>query len=277
MYTSSYTLASLNIRTFSPEAEDRYIISDGEGTILCSGMTPVTSPDILDLFSPPVIIVQSRILVGSTASRTWWVTRVIPGTVTPAGYTWNHLRTLAPTLPSDMLGICSRAVQLARFDEITTFCGRCGALNLMKEDEIAKLCPECGLLTFPRLSPAVIVRITDGNRILLARSPHFVSGMYSVLAGFVEPGESLEEGVCREVYEEVGLMIDQLQYFGSQPWPYPDSLMIGFTARYVSGEIVCDPAEIEDAGWYTGDNLPSLPGSQSISRALIDDFITRHS
>ncbi|MFH0966628.1 MAG: NAD(+) diphosphatase, partial [Methanobacteriota archaeon] len=135
------------------------------------------------------------------------------------------------------------------------------------------ICPSCGLITFPRLSPAIIVRITDGDRILLARSPHFPSHMYSVLAGFIEPGESLEATIHREVFEEVGVRVSDLRYFGSQPWPFPDSLMIGFTARYVSGDITCDGVEIEDAQWFTRDQMPELPGILSISRALIDDFL----
>ena len=143
----------------------------------------------------------------------------------------------------------------------------------MKEDETAKICPACGFLTFPRISPAIIVRITDNDRILLARSPHFPPGMYSVLAGFIEPGESLEAGILREVHEEVGVRIDNLAYFGSQPWPFPDSLMIGFTARYASGEIRCDGVEIEDAGWYGRENMPGLPGHMSIAHALISDYL----
>ncbi|PKL59851.1 MAG: NAD(+) diphosphatase, partial [Methanomicrobiales archaeon HGW-Methanomicrobiales-4] len=183
------------------------------------------------------------------------------------------LRTIGALLSRDTLGILGRAIQLVRFDLITSFCGRCGVENRMKEDEFAKICPFCGLITFPRLSPAIIVRITDGDRILLARSPQFPSGMYSVIAGFVEPGESLEATIHREVFEEVGVRVSDLRYFGSQPWPFPDSLMIGFTARYLSGEIRCDGVEIEDARWFTRDHMPDLPGPLSISRALIEDFL----
>jgi len=112
--------------------------------------------------------------------------------------------------------------------------------------------------------------------LLLARARRFPTAMYSVLAGFVEPGESLEETVAREVKEEVGLLLKDIRYFGSQPWPFPHSLMIGFTATYAGGEITLDDDEIVDAGWYTVDQLPPLPGKISIARKLIDWFIEKH-
>jgi len=127
-----------------------------------------------------------------------------------------------------------------------------------------------GLHHFPRLAPAIIVLVERGRALLLARSHHFAKGMYSVIAGFVEPGETLEEAVVREVREEIGISIKDIRYFGSQPWPFPHSLMIGFNATYEGGEIVLDDSEIEEAGWFTRDNLPPLPGKISIARKLID-------
>jgi NAD+ diphosphatase len=137
----------------------------------------------------------------------------------------------------------------------------------------AKECPGCGFLSFPRISPAVIVLVEKENRVLLARVKRFTTELYSVLAGFVEPGETLEETVRREVEEEVGIKVKNLRYFGSQPWPFPDSLMIGFTADYESGEIKIDETEIADAGWYDPDRLPTIPGKISIARELIDWFV----
>ena len=275
MYTPSYTNSGLNTRTPSSAGITRFILSDAEGRILCSDNIPVLSPEISrpGIAGSMSLTLSPPILIGSSLSETWWSCRIMPDSILPDTYQMIHLRNLSSFLPPWMLGVCCRAIQLARFDETTKFCGKCGIENQMKEDEIAKICPKCGLITFPRLSPAVIIRITDGDRILLARSPQFPAGMFSVLAGFIEPGESLEGGICREVFEEVGLRITDLRYFGSQPWPYPDSLMIGFVARYVSGEIVCDPEEIEDAGWYTRDSMPDLPGPLSIARALIDDYL----
>jgi NAD+ diphosphatase len=121
----------------------------------------------------------------------------------------------------------------------------------------------------------VIVRIERGEELLLARSPHFAPGVYSTLAGFVEPGESLEETVVREVREEVGVEVTNVRYFGSQPWPFPNSLMIGFVADWASGEIRPQEGEIEDAGWFTVETLPGLPSRFSIARSLLDDFVER--
>ncbi len=129
---------------------------------------------------------------------------------------------------------------------------------------------------FPRLSPAIIVLVERGDQVLLARGTAFPDGMYSTLAGFVEPGESLEEAVHREIYEESGILLTDLRYFGSQPWPFPHSLMIGFTARYAGGEIVIDPAEIADAQWFTVDRLPRVPQKLSIARRLIDSYVAKH-
>jgi NAD+ diphosphatase len=142
--------------------------------------------------------------------------------------------------------------------------------------ERAKLCPQCGLLSFPRLSPAVIMLIRKGqDEFLLARNRGFADGFFSVLAGFVEPGESLEEAVAREVREEVNLEIQNIRYFGSQPWPFPHSLMIGFTAEYAGGEIRPQADEIVEAHWYSrGGELPRLPGKLSIARRLIDAFLS---
>jgi NAD+ diphosphatase len=142
--------------------------------------------------------------------------------------------------------------------------------------ERAKRCPACGLLSFPRLSPAIIVLVERDDRVLLARGVNFPEGMYSTLAGFVEPGESLEEAVHREIGEEVGVALTDLRYFGSQPWPFPHSLMIGFTARYAGGEIVLDDREIADAAWFTADRMPRVPQKLSIARRLIDSYVAKH-
>ena len=140
----------------------------------------------------------------------------------------------------------------------------------------AKECKTCGRLEFPRVSPAVIVLVEREDTLLLARSPGFPGRFFSVLAGFVNPGESLEEAIHREVLEETGITVKDIAYFGSQPWPFPDSLMIGFTARYVSGEIRIDGDEIVEAGWFTPSHLPQIPGKMSIARQLIDWFVEKY-
>jgi NAD+ diphosphatase len=197
------------------------------------------------------------------------------GIIPPAGMTFEGLRQVYGRLDEDLFWIAARAVQIVDWDRTHRFCGRCGVPLRTSTTERAKECPQCGLLHFPRLSPAIIVLVERGHKLLLARSRHFLPGMYSVLAGFVEPGETLEEAVVREVKEEVGLTVRDIQYFGSQPWPFPHSLMIGFTATYAGGEIILDDAEIEDAGWFTVDDLPPLPGKISIARKLIDGFVAK--
>jgi NAD+ diphosphatase len=141
-------------------------------------------------------------------------------------------------------------------------------------------CPACGLSSYPRLAPAIIIavvrRTDNGPRLLLARNHRFPPGRYSVVAGFVEPGESLEECAEREVLEEVGIRIANLRYFGSQPWPFPHSLMVAFTAEYAGGAITLDGSEIADAGWFAADALPQLPPRMSIARRLIDWFAAEH-
>jgi NAD+ diphosphatase len=198
-----------------------------------------------------------------------------PDVEPPAETTFEGLRAVYGRLPEDYFPIAGRAVQILLWDQTHRFCGRCGQPTVNAPGERAKLCPNCGLLSFPRLSPAVIMLVQRGeDEFLLARNRAFADGFFSVLAGFVEPGESLEEAVAREVREEVGLELADIRYFGSQPWPFPHSLMIGFTAKYVSGEIRLQEEELVEAGWFSRHGeLPHLPGTLSIARRLIDWFL----
>ena len=170
--------------------------------------------------------------------------------------------------------VAGRAVQLVAWERTHRYCGRCGTPTETVAGERAKRCPECGLLAFPRLAPAVIVLVTRGDDLLLARNANFPVAMYSTIAGFVEPGETLEEAVRREVREEVGVEVADVRYFASQPWPFPHSLMIGFTAAWAAGDIVIDEREIADAQWFHRDALPTIPPAMSIARRLIDSFVT---
>jgi NAD+ diphosphatase len=194
----------------------------------------------------------------------------------PEGMVFEGLRQVFEQVDEDLFWVGARAVQIVEWERTHKFCGRCGVPTELQTSERARKCPRCGLLHYPRLSPAVIVLIERGDRVLMARSRRFPSGMFSVLAGFVEPGESLEEAIVREVKEEVGISLRDLRYFGSQPWPFPHSLMIGFTASYAGGEIVIDATELEEAGWFTAGQLPQLPGKISIARKLIDWFIAKN-
>lgn len=188
----------------------------------------------------------------------------------------HEIRKLRGILDDPIAALAARAVHIMEWDKKTQFCGACGAKTRQRSHERSKECPECSQLFFPKISPAIIVVIEKDDRILMARSPHFPEGIYGLIAGFVEPGESIEEAVVREVYEEVGIFIKDIEYFGSQPWPYPDSLMIGFTANHASGEIRIDNVEIEDAGWFTWDKMPSVPGTNSISGQLVQHYLSKH-
>ncbi len=174
----------------------------------------------------------------------------------------------------DLFNLVSRAKQLLYWDKSSQFCGRCGHKNQLSLKEFAKICSVCEAITFPQISPAMLVLIWRKNEVLLARSPHFLPGIYSILAGFVDLGESLEQTVIREIKEEVNLTVKNLRYFSSQPWPFPSNLMLGFMAEYDSGEIQFDTAELEDAQWFPINNLPSLPKAISLSRQMIDSHLS---
>jgi len=191
----------------------------------------------------------------------------------PEGMIFQGLRQLFGLIDEELFRISGFAIQIMNWDQKHQYCGRCGTPTEIESDERAKICPKCGFVNFPRISPAIIVAVLKDNQILLARSPRFPHKLYSVIAGFVEPGETLEECVKREVREEIGIQTKNIRYFGSQSWPFPNSLMIAFTADYAHGKIKIDKTEIVDAGWFRANNLPLVPDKVSISRRLIDWFI----
>lgn len=195
----------------------------------------------------------------------------------PEGMALQGLRELYGALDEATFQLAGRAFQIVNWDRTHQYCGRCGSRTDFHNSDRARQCPDCRLLSFPRLTPAVITLIHRGDEFVLARNGRFPQGRYSIIAGFVEAGEALEEAVAREIREEVGLEVTDITYHSSQPWPFPNSLMLGFTACYRSGEITVDGEEIVDAGWYSAHNLPeSLPDGISISRRLIDDFLAAH-
>lgn len=191
------------------------------------------------------------------------------------GWQWRGLRSLFLQIPDPLLALAGRSSQVVEWDRTHRYCGRCGTATRDKPDERAKECPACGYVVYPRVSPAMMVLVTRGRELLLARSNRFPAATYSALAGFVELGESIEDCIHREVREEVGVEVGQLRYFASQSWPFPHSLMIAFNAEYAGGEArPCDD-EIADVQWFKPDALPQLPGPVSISRKLIDATVAR--
>jgi NAD+ diphosphatase len=186
------------------------------------------------------------------------------------------IRQLYSVLELEIWQLAGYARQIVDWDRNFTYCGRCGRETSYVKDERAKICHECGLISYPRISPAIIVAVVRDGKILLAQGKRFRLPFYSVLAGFVEPAENLEECIVREIREEVGIEIENIRYFSSQPWPFPDSLMIAFFADYKSGEIEIDPAELVDAGWFAPDNLPEIPPEGSVARKMINEFIRKY-
>lgn len=234
-----------------------------------------------DSDSAPHLTTTEFIFIGTIGGRHCWAVDVDGGGGEAAAERTDKapfvdLMRLFAHVDEPTWAAAGRAVQLVEWARCHRFCGRCGTETVESPGERARRCPQCGLLAFPRLAPAVIMLIERGDgRALLARNARWPGGMYSCLAGFVEPGETIEAAVRREVDEEVGLAIDDLRYHGSQPWPFPHSLMIGFHVRYAGGEIRCDTNEIADAQWFAPDHLPELPGPISIARRLIDDWVAR--
>ncbi len=192
--------------------------------------------------------------------------------------TWAALRQVGPSLSATDAGLLVHAVSLAEWHQAHRFCPRCGGTLTVHDGGHVLTCDKCRRHQFPRTDPAVIMLVSDGDRALLGRQPRWPQGRYSTLAGFVDPGESLEQAVTREVAEEVGIEVTDVTYFGNQPWPFPASLMVGFFARAVTTVINVDGAEIEQARWFTREELCTeveagrllLPGRISISRSLIE-------
>ncbi|MBA2655809.1 MAG: NAD(+) diphosphatase [Tatlockia sp.] len=250
------------------------IIWHNDELLLKSGTNPISLPRIDELQSLNLEFTQ-KVNLGlyeNTAYLSFNLGKR-PNTL-PFNLFFQPLRQTHETLNnSSLFNFICRAKQLINWDKVSQFCGRCGQKNRFADDEFAKICMGCQAQAFPQISPAMLVLIWRSNEILLARSAHFLPGIYSILAGFAEPGETIETTVIREVKEEVGLRIKNLHYFGSQAWPFPSNLMLGFRAEYDEGEIQIDYNELEDAQWFPLAKLPQLPKPLSLSRQIIDHHL----
>jgi NAD+ diphosphatase len=245
-----------------------WVVRAGDVLMAESGELPFGPLPYLDGTETPIIL-------GTFGPRLAWAVGVAKETEAPGGTRFVPLRELRSEMDEARWALAGRAVQLVEWARTSRFCGRCGTPTVSSPGERGLRCPSCGLIAYPRLAPAVITLVERDGEVLLANGRNFGAPMYSCVAGFVEPGETLEETVHREVGEEVGVKLGQVRYFGSQPWPFPHSLMLGFLAEWESGDIVIDPVEIADAGWFSADAMPLIPPRMSIARLLIDDWLRR--
>ncbi|NQX87455.1 MAG: NAD(+) diphosphatase [Halioglobus sp.] len=191
----------------------------------------------------------------------------------PMQFQKGNLYHILGRVDEQLFALAGRASQLLDWEQDHQFCGRCGHRMRPDTGERAMCCDDCHTINYPRIAPCVIVLVSRGEELLLARNANFPAPMYSTLAGFIEPGETAEETLIREVREEVGIEITRLEYFRSQSWPFPNQLMLGFFAEYASGDIACDEQEIVDAQWFHARNLPMIPPSSSISGQLIQHHL----
>ena len=249
-----------------------WVIFNNEKVMVELGNDVVTLPFAEHPLAPGVEVIRKRYL-GQLNGHPCYAAEITNPGLLPQDMALVGLRRLF-FIDESLFRLAGRAFQVINWDRTHQYCGQCGAQTLSKADELARVCTRCGLTGYPRISPAVMVGVVKGNQLLLAYSRFFRSRFYSVLSGFVEPGETLEECLHREVREEVGLEIKNPRYFGSQSWPFPHSLMIAFTAEYAGGEITVNGEEILDAQWFKPDRLPAeIPGPISIARRLIDWFV----
>ena len=220
-------------------------------------------------FTGNAILGQARQYIGEFDGKHCYCLDAPEPFTIPDGMCFKELRALLGQIEEDTFLLAGRAFQIINWNRLNRFCGKCGSLTETQTSELAKKCTRCGSVFYPRISPAIIVAVVREDKILLAHNKNFRKDWYSVIAGFVEPGEQFEDCVRREIREEVGIQVKNVQYFGSQPWPFPDSLMVGFTAEYEDGEIQVDGEEIDAADWYSFDNLPPCPTTTSIAGRLI--------
>lgn len=236
---------------------------DEEGTLI---------PEIRELEKSGINLIRKQ-FIGFLGKLPCYAAAVGRGETLPEEFALKPLRSLLTRLDEGLFWAAGRANQLIHWEQTHNYCGACGSRTEDKADEMAKTCPKCGLINYPRVTPAIIVAVMKGDQILLARNSQTRLPFYSVLAGFVEPSETLEACVQREIREEVGITVENICYFGSQPWPFPNSLMIGFTAEYAAGEIQIDANELSEAGWFDKDSLPPVPPPLSIAGQLIEWFL----
>lgn len=272
-----------NITNFIPSViailpktkKDIYYIFYNDELLVKSENNKVTIPTIDELDNLQLNNIQ---YIGSLNSENFFCGEIIvsEGVVIPSNMHFSKLKPLAQVISEDMFWIGGRAIQIVNWNNNHIYCGRCGTATQNVDGERSKKCPKCGLSNYPRISPAIIVAVINEGKLLLAHNTQFPKDLYSVVSGFVEVGETFEECVVREVHEETGINVKNIKYFGNQPWPFPNSIMIGYIAEYESGEIKVDGNEISHANWYSANDMPLTPDGISIAKKLINWFLKEY-
>lgn len=252
-----------------------WLVFQGLRVLLCDDSTQSVFPE-LKSFSWLGMEEVSRQYLGRWEGKGVFTVAVPETAEAPAGYHFEDLRRALGQLDDALFSLAGRAIQILEWERSHRFCGRCGSATVgHPQGERARVCPACSFTSYPRINPCVIVAVTRGEEILLARAQRFNRPMFSTLAGFIEAGETAEETLLREVQEEVGVVVTNPRYFGSQSWPFPGNLMLGFHADYASGDIVLQEDEIAEADFFHYSRLPEIPPPGSIAHALIMDFVAR--
>lgn len=255
---------------FSPGEDARWFLVTKEGFLLAQDEAGLHIPDTPTLRNAGLLPEQGTLLGDDTAPCV--LAEVEPGEL-PPGFKVSDLRSTWGVLPDADYAIAGFASQIAQWDRTSRFCPVCGTQTDHDQRERAKRCPACGYLQYPRVHPCIIVLIYRDGQVLLTRQPSWPPNRYSLVAGFVESGESLEQCLRREITEEVGVAVDEIRYLGSQPWPFPHQLMCGFVAHYHEGDVEVDQTELEHAAWFDVDALPELSAPLSISRQIINWYL----
>ena len=251
-----------NVRYIVLAEKEKYIAADAAGNLF--------------LEKAPEKTADTEIFLGELEGDNLYVLSYDEQPSLPEGLEWADFITAFRELHHHVQGPVSRGKQLVEWRRAHRFCGCCGSRTSVSDTENVLVCPACGNLNYPVISPAVITRITRGEEILLAHNVRFPEGRYSHIAGFIEPGESVEDAIRREVMEEVGLHVDNIRFFSSQPWPMPHSLMLAFTAECTDkGDPTPDGEEIDDARWFTRETMPDLPGAGSIAGRMLQDYLQK--
>jgi NAD+ diphosphatase len=243
------------------QGQNLLVVPDGDSFRLPTGRCPVALDDAAPFW------------LGTYRDAPCWVVPIGAEAAPPAGLS---RETMVPMrgarMPDELLSLGGMAMQALWWESTSGHCPRCGTPTVRIENEWGKKCPRCAYEHYPHLHPATIVLVRDGNRVLLTRKAEWAPGRYALIAGFVDNGESLESCVAREIKEEAGVDVKDIRYVGSQNWPFPSQMMIGFVATYAGGDLVIDKEELEDACWFPCGALPSLPSRHSISRFIIDHY-----